>query len=274
MKQNLLALIALLLVGHTALAQTWNGTVSNVWTNPLNWTPNVVPTSASYVVINAAPNYPKLAGNTTLAALSTNAGASLDVNGFSLSIGNAGAYNNLSGTTFLNTNGSTDIVFNITTPTGGYNFQINGCTFSDHVTFNISGGSILEAQSGANTYTGHVIYNINSGLTTNFSVAGASQYNGNLNVNRTVAGSTSLFITGGLVTGNFNYQNTVGGNTGFGNMTNTTTMNGTCTINANYPTPATFGMQRIKTSHREVRSMFRIVWHLLFRMTVSRQLHS
>ncbi|MBL7773034.1 MAG: hypothetical protein JNM95_09245 [Chitinophagaceae bacterium] len=239
--------LSCLFITSIANAQTWNGTVSNVWTNPLNWTPNVVPVAASGVLINPAPNIPKLPANTTLAALSTSSGASLDFNGFTLSVGNVNGFNAFSGTTFLNTNGATDIVMNITTPSAGYNFQINGCTFSDHVTINLNGNDqFLEAQSSANTYNGNVTFNISSNLTTNFCIAGPSQFNGNLNVNRTVAGSSNWFITGGTVTGNFNYQNLVGGSTGFGNATNTTTINGTCTINASFPSPNFCNLSKIK----------------------------
>jgi hypothetical protein len=42
-------------------AQTWNGSVSDLWSNASNWTPNVVPNSSTAtVIINTSTNNPVL----------------------------------------------------------------------------------------------------------------------------------------------------------------------------------------------------------------------
>ncbi len=60
----------------------WDGEVSTDWTDPLNWCPNVVPTSADYVTIGNvdAPNYPVIDSDVgTIISLSI-VGGSLTIN--------------------------------------------------------------------------------------------------------------------------------------------------------------------------------------------------
>ncbi|MBK8683837.1 MAG: hypothetical protein IPN26_02005 [Bacteroidetes bacterium] len=249
MQQKFLLLFLLVIGAHSMDAQIWTGSASNVWTNPLNWTPNSVPGPGSVVIINASTNNPKLQANTTVAAFLSGSGDTLDVNGFTLTVtGTTSNYNVFNNITWINTNAATDIVLNIATPTGGYFTQINGNVFNDHVTINLTGSDNFSEGTTANTYNGNCTYNINSGLNATFSASTASQFNGNLNVNRTVAGSTSLFSTGGNVTGNFNYQNTVGGATSLGFSSANTSIGGTITLQATYPTPNSFTMFRMKNA--------------------------
>ena len=134
MKQILITLFAILCVNQSMQAQTWNGSVSDVWTNPLNWTPNAVPISTSNVTLNGSGFSPKLQANTSVGAIANATGATLDFNGFSLTVGGINAYTNILGATLINTNVSTDIVLNINTGSAGYNSQINNCIINDHIT--------------------------------------------------------------------------------------------------------------------------------------------
>lgn len=249
MQQKFLLLFLLVIGAHSMHAQTWNGSASNVWTNPLNWTPNSVPGPGSVIIINASTNNPKLQANTTVAAFLSGSGDTLDVNGFTLTVtGTTSNYNVFNNITWINTNAATDIVLNIATPTGGYFTQINGNVFNDHVTINLTGSDNFSEGIVANTYNGNCTYNINSGLSATFSTSTASQFNGNLNLNRTVAGSTGIFSSGVNITGNFNYQNTVGGPTSLGVASTASSIGGTITLNVSNPTPANFSMLRVKNN--------------------------
>jgi hypothetical protein len=63
-------------------AITWNGSVSSSWTDPLNWTPNVVPTSTDEVVIPTVTSPavpPQLAASTTTNNLIIDAGSTMEI---------------------------------------------------------------------------------------------------------------------------------------------------------------------------------------------------
>jgi hypothetical protein len=246
MKTKLLLIALLLAVQATLQAQTWNGSVSNVWTNPLNWTPNTVPNASSIIVLNGAGFSPKLQANTSVGAITNATGAILDFNGFSLTVGGVNAYTNILGATLINTNVSTDIVLNINTGGAGYNSQINGCTVNDHITMNITGSNEFYEGLSANTFNGNVAYNVNGSATMYVCNSVASQYNGNFNFTRTVAGSSYIFNTGANVTGNVNIQNLAGGLSDIGHSTNNTVINGSLTVNVSDPSPSPFSLEHIK----------------------------
>jgi hypothetical protein len=72
----------------TGPGNTWNGNVSDVWTNPLNWDGFIVPGISSNVIIpTTATNMPKLYASTEIKKLTLKTGASLNVNtGFVLKL--------------------------------------------------------------------------------------------------------------------------------------------------------------------------------------------
>lgn len=247
MKRIFIILIALLAGVIPMWSQTWTGAINTSWDNPLNWSPNAVPGVNSNVSISNVGFSPKLQSNASVGLLNTSAGTTLDFNGFSLTVtSNLNGYNNLSGLTLINTNPSSDIVLNISTGTSGYNTNFQGCTVQDKITFNLSGSMDFYEGSTLNQYNGEVVYNVNGNLTTYLSYSVASQYSSHCTYNRTVGGTSSIFGTGATVGGNFTYSNALGGSTGFGNLTNTTTINGTCSISAIFPSPGSFSMHRMK----------------------------
>lgn len=67
---------------------TWEGTTSNVWENPANWSCNSLPDANTDVTINSGkPNYPQVNSNVTIRTLRMNPGATGQVNsGFTLTI--------------------------------------------------------------------------------------------------------------------------------------------------------------------------------------------
>ncbi len=81
-------------------AQTWNGSVSDLWSNASNWTPNTVPNSSSAnVTITNATNNPVIIDiSPTIGNLMLGVSNSLDISSQSLyvagpSIGNSGQFN-------------------------------------------------------------------------------------------------------------------------------------------------------------------------------------
>lgn len=65
---------------------TWNGSVSDEWSDPQNWTPNQVPDECSVVIIDAPNDYePNANGEITIGGLKMNS-ASLYMNGYNLTV--------------------------------------------------------------------------------------------------------------------------------------------------------------------------------------------
>lgn len=65
--------------GSGSFELIWNGSVSNDWSDPTNWTPNEVPTECTDITIETAPNAPLLTGVTTIRDLNINPGSSVTV---------------------------------------------------------------------------------------------------------------------------------------------------------------------------------------------------
>ena len=92
--------------------------------------------------------------------------------------------------------------------------------FTGTTTFTHKGtGGFNEGWNGANTYNGNTVFMATGGVL-NISGWSKSTFNGNLTVERTVAGPTNVFTGGGagsvMVTGDFNYRNHAGGETQIG----------------------------------------------------------
>jgi hypothetical protein len=195
-----------------AIAQTWNGSVSSIWTNASNWTPNTVPITTSNVVISTAPNPAILPANTTVANFSMNGGGVLNVNGFTLTV--TGDFD-LNGATINNSSAVTDIVITLT---GGSTNYFRGTTVNDNITINQNNNNIFyEAYQAGNTFNGNVNFNANGTGATLLCYDNQSKYNENLTILRSVAGASEIFRVGTLgVTGNFSYTNNFGGQTNIG----------------------------------------------------------
>jgi len=228
--------------------QTWNGSVNTDWNNGSNWTPAGIPTNAGNIIIpGGLTNYPILSGKVTINSIDMQPGSQLDVNGSDLTITGVNMNINFNGVVFNNSNGATDIVLNINTGINGFLTSFRGNTINDNIVFNLTGSNqFIEAVAApANVYNGNATFNINDVLTTYISYGVPSQFNGNLTVNRTVAGPTSLFYAGASVTGNFSYINNTGSSTSMGNLSYKTSIGGTVNITAHYPSPGGFEILRL-----------------------------
>lgn len=63
----------------TGATITWNGSTSNDWNTVTNWTPNVLPTQCTDVVIPVTPNNPNFANNQSVNSIEIQTGASLTI---------------------------------------------------------------------------------------------------------------------------------------------------------------------------------------------------
>ena len=242
--------IWMMVVITTVNAQTWKISATTTdWNTAANWTGGVPLPTGNVIIPTGATNYPKLASNVIINSINMAAGSQLDVNGFTFTVTTTtGVYNYFIGATFNNSNVSTDIVLNINMPGFGYETYFRSNTVNDNITFNLTGSDKFneaEVASSGNTYNGNTLFNINGNLTFYLSYGSISNFNGNLTVNRTVAGTTQCFNAGAVITGNFSYTNNTSGASTLGTLAVATTIGGTVNIAANYTANNTFTIYRL-----------------------------
>jgi hypothetical protein len=117
--------------------------------------------------------------------------------------------------------------------TNGYGTFIQNNTINGNSVFTTLGTNILvEANTGnlPNTFNGNVTFNGNGSGGLYISNEAASTFNGNLNINRSVAGVTNAFNFGGYLNGNLSYLKNVGGASEFGHINRKTNITGTITM--------------------------------------------
>ncbi len=131
---------------------------------------------------------------------------------------------------------------------GGYNTNVQNNTINGNSIFTILGSNQLDESNSAqpNIFNGNVTYNCNGSGTLITSENSKTVYNGNLTVNRTVAGYTRLFANGATITGNFSYTKNNAGATDIGQISNKTTIGGTINMNVTQNLGNNFSMYRIQ----------------------------
>ena len=272
----------LMFFSYNAAAQTWTGATNSNWFNAANWNPMAVPTATDAVTIpGSLTTYPTLTGNVTVGQLTMNGGSALHLAGFSFTDnGNATIQSAVvdGGSAFnIITPYNTDIRSNTITATiriidytSNFYFLNNtvtgNVTLSDTTTQNTStnfiDGNLItgnlslthnsiyemdEGYSGATNdhITGNATFTIGGSGTFYGSYSHGLQVDGNLTINRTVAGDTYLFGTSGNIGGNFSF-NAPGGNNTTGTQSATTTIGGTINISAS--ALSTFYLYRLKNA--------------------------
>ena len=93
--KSILLLLVMLVVqtfpplgGGEAFAQTsytWNGNTSTAWATSTNWTPNGIPSSTDYIVIQTGTNALKLTSDKTIERYRINSGT-MDLDGYTLTV--------------------------------------------------------------------------------------------------------------------------------------------------------------------------------------------
>lgn len=155
-------------------AITWNGSVSSSWTDPLNWTPNVVPTSTDEVVIPTVTSPavpPQLAATTTTNNLTIDAGSTLEIP--------SSTTLNVSGNLTVNGTSSGDGVLSMS---GTSAQQISGAGTLKQLTINNTSGVSITSGAGNEL-------KITGTLTP---TAGVLTTNGNLRLVSTASGTARI----------------------------------------------------------------------------------
>ncbi len=132
--------------------------------------------------------------------------------------------------------------------TGGFYTQIRNNTLTGTSSFTNNGSNVLYAAdvlNSSNTYNGNTSFTGTNSGALSVSNGSASNFNGNLTVNRSAAGSTQFFNVGAIISGNFSYSNNSSGVSSFGNNGFATTIGGTVNIAAIYTSSNTFTLQRL-----------------------------
>ena len=245
--KNLYIFFLLLFSGNLLCAQTWTGNAGTNWNTPANWNTGIVPTGTSNVVIpGELPNTPVFSGHVTINSINMQSGSRLDVNGYNLTLNGISTGTNFTGATLNNSNAATDIAITLNTGTGGFQSFFRGNIVNDALVFTITGSNnFFEGDmEPANQYNGNVRFNLAGPLSSFISHSTSSIINGNLTINRTVAGNTVAFNRGAVINGNFIYMNSASGSTILGNSV-ATNITGAIQVTCNYSSPAIFEMQKL-----------------------------
>ena len=242
MKNLICSVLSLVIFSFFAKAQTWTGNTSTDWNTGSNWSGNAVPLAGANVTIPTAPagnRWPKLGSNISLSGFGMQAGAQLDINGFTITATHLDWRGSIS-----NSNIGTDIVVNIT---GTSTTFIRNFSASDHITYTLSGTGIFYDTYLANTqnsYTGDVTYNRTGTGATYVARYSTITYGGNVTLNRATGSETESFYAGSNIAGNLNILS-AGGRTIIGDATLISATRVAGQVNMNVNTGNEFGMYRV-----------------------------
>ena len=275
----------LLLATGAIHAQTWTGATGSDWFTAANWNPTTVPGAASAVTIpGALSTYPLLTGNVTIAGLTMSSGSALHLAGHTFTdngsvslttatVDGGGAFNvagagsvYISGSTLTTAASVTDYtnVSNILNNTFTGNTVISDAasqgTSNNYIDGNLFTGNLTVTHASntdqmAEGYAGNTGDHVTGNATFNLTGAGpfyaanshSIQVDGNLTVNRTVAGYTNLYNTaGGSIGGNFSF--TTSGGDSYINPNNNTTIPVNGTFNVSAPASGIFHVYRVKNT--------------------------
>jgi hypothetical protein len=133
-------------------------------------------------------------------------------------------------------------------PLGNASIYIRDNLFTGNVTVtkNSNGYPLYEF---GNHYIGNTIFNCDGIGPVQLCYTASSQFDGNVTINRSVAGYTEAFTYGAVINGNFNYTNNTAGDTHLGNFYGfagrKTIISGTVNITAHYTTPDIFALDEV-----------------------------
>ncbi len=249
MKQICTSLLLLVAAGMLQ-AQTWNGSVNNDWNTDANWTPAGVPAPSGNVIIpGSIPGsyWPAFTGPVSINSIEMQPGSRLDVQGYPLTLYGQFANNTFSGAEINNSNPASAITINLCTGTAGFITYFNGNTVNGHLLMYLTGSSpFIEGNAVTpNVYQGNAVFNIKDALPVYIAYGSPSRFNGHLSIDRTIAGSTSLFYAGAQLAGNFSFTASATAPVWIGNPAITTNIAGTVTISAANTSPVPFEMHRV-----------------------------
>ncbi len=129
-----------------------------------------------------------------------------------------------------------------------YDTRLFGNEINGNFTFTLNGTNPINEATSANTsnvFNGNTVFNLNGTGSLYLSHIDTSTFNGNLTINRTVAGYTRLFNSGAIINGNFNFNNTASGDNDLGAVANKTAISGTVNMNVNLAPIGRFEVYRL-----------------------------
>lgn len=201
-------LILFLLSNHAYLpAQLWTGAVSTDWGDPLNWAPNIAPSTGSSVLITAvASNWPELNNDVQLLGFEMHGGSKIDTKGYTIAAQIKINGDETQKVTVLSSSPK-PIKFVVTGLSGSY---ISFGLFKNNldISFGALNGFLTEAhnQFGGNVYEGNVTITANNNDPLRLFNAARSEIQGNLNIIKTGNGRIYLGSWGADILGNFNFE--------------------------------------------------------------------
>jgi hypothetical protein len=194
------------LLGISGIAQTtrtWTGSTSTDWQTASNWSPSGIPASTDPVVINSATNQPVLGGSISIASLTVNSGAVLNLGSYNLTVNgsltsNSATINN--GSLITGTATVTSCTFGARLTSNGATIQLRNNTFNERVTVTQTGS--VNTTSYGNTFNEPTrLINSSSGFLS-FGVGGADIFNDSLFA--TVTASKALYLAHSSAGNQFN----------------------------------------------------------------------
>jgi hypothetical protein len=206
-----------------ALTYTWTGatstdpTVATNWTNATTGVANELPDftgGATLVIPTGLARYPSLTANATIYGLTVGSGASLNLNGFTLTVG-CNIYNSGTGNILYNSNNASGITWagsiaQSYTGSAGSKAQAANMTVNNSAGLNITvkGGNIDLYKLLTMTKGNLVVDNSNSGLLTLKSTAAQSANVDIIPATSSITGLVNVerFITGGGLAANRGYR--------------------------------------------------------------------
>lgn len=219
-----LALLLLLITGNPATAQNWIGAAGSDWNNPSNWSTNNIPGAADNVYIGGSSvvNWPKLSSNVSIASIWVAGGATIDFNGYSLTVSetatppdgyrllfNGGTSNNV----MIANSGASQPANLIIGGTGKCSFD--GVTVNGDINISIGGAvSFDEAAAVSNHFFGKAMIAHGSTAALSLCKNYPSLFDNDLKIINTGGGVDYVLSSSQSVKigGNFYYTNHTGGN--------------------------------------------------------------
>ena len=229
----------------TAQTRAWNGSVSSDWNNGSNWTPSGIPSSGIVNINNSMTPFPCiLDANRTIATLNINSGASLDFNGFTLTVTGTSTFNNATLSNTILTSGNLS---------GFSNNTFNGSTVLTKT------GNLANDLIGGNTFNGSLTVTNNTTTRLSFSNTTGDTVIGNTIMNKMGAGSIELADNGNsYFDGNVTLNNNLtGGFFRIGELTGTSTITaGNALITSGYVTGTPLLIRRLTQLGTTANSTF------------------
>jgi hypothetical protein len=203
MRLHLFFILSLLSITGIAQIPTWTGSLNSDWQTAANWNTSAVPASTDAVIINNTANQPVLDSPKSVASLTINSGAVLNLGSYNLTVsgsftGNSATVNN--GSLVTGSATVTNCTFGAKLTSSGGTIQLRNNTFNEKVTVTQTGSS--NTTSYGNTFNDPTRLTNSSAGFLSFGVGVADVFNDSLFA--TVTASRALYLAHSSAGNQFN----------------------------------------------------------------------